>query len=279
MELHPQTYWLTYLKLVGVCAALLLAQLPLQSSEFNKGIGFISSKLGKVVITDSAGQTIHPELHQSFEPDACTLSTDTESSIFIALSNGIAIGLGPSSKVTINRFEQVPFSAERESRKFEPSRSRLKITLIQGTLSCDYEHLSALSEATILSEAGKLHLHKGQFTFAIKEDSFHAVAFLGNATFYYPTTSVREFLATNQVLTVPFGSSEQGDAQFTETTESIAESWKRQALATQNARKRIYFQAAAENDTIATGNIIVSPQFYKQTPARPYSFQPKHQSK
>ena len=266
--MHSISQWaVNWVRGLMVATALVLSQQTMLIAKVEPaGIAIISSRNGDVRIDSQK-----PKLHTQVELTGKTLQTGTDSSLFIVLSNGVAISLGSNTELTVEHYTQTPFSRKKQSQQYEPSKSHLKLKLTKGSLCCAFGHLSPLSEARVETPNGELRIHKGNSMLRVDAAQTEIHAFSGSATFYYPHQKGRTFIANSQSVVIDSGSATTGKPASTQHIEQLDQIWHQIAEATDYARTRIFFQGS--DRTAAANPILVLPDDFHSSPsARPYHF-------
>ena len=267
--MHNISQWAVNL-VRGLMAATALVVMSQQAAHASTstldGIGVVTSRSGEVHI---AGQK--PKLHEQLTLSGATLQTGAKSSLFLVLSNGVAISLGPNTELKIEHYTQKPFSKKKESQQYEPSESQLKINLLKGSLCCAFEHLSPISEARIKTPNGELRIHNGNSILLTDTKQTQINMFSGTATFYSPSANGRIFISDSQSIVLDSNSASNGKPASTEAIETIDKVWHNMAEATDYARTRIVFREAASGE-VATPVFVLPENFHENATARPYHF-------
>lgn len=255
-----------------LAAAACLAWMPdTHAREMLGGIAVATSERGNIRITDSGGNSTRLSLHETLQINGSTIKTEKGAHLFLALSNGTAIGVGENTEIIVELFEQRPYPPEKESLKHEPSVSELSIRLITGTIAVASKNLSPLSHLRILLSTGELRIHSTKCVVRDDELGVHLATYDANLTYYYPDADKREFLVELQSIRISKQSAALGRIAEITDMASLPAEWKTMAEATQHASERVFFKSggsAAQPKPV----LVVSPDYFKQAPARPYEF-------
>ncbi len=254
----------------GLTAATVLVviqhQAAIAANSSPDGIAVVTSRSGEAFIT---GQK--PKLHQQLTLSGTTLQTGTDSTLFLVLSNGVAISLGPNTELSIERYTQEPFPPKKESQQYEPSESDLQLNLSKGSLCFAFEHLSPVSQARIQTPNGELRIHSGNSILVVDQNQTEINMFSGTATFYYPNSSGRAFISDSQSIVINSASAALAKPAASKAIEEVDKHWHKIAEATDYARTRILFKGS-QNGTSATPTFVLPEDFHETPSPRPYHF-------
>lgn len=252
---------------LGLFAVLSVAQ----AQNMPEGVAVVTGVLQPVDWSRPEAGSVHPKLNDTTRIQGRSLRTGKGAHLFLALSNGLAIGIGENSELDVDVYQQTPFSERRESLDYEPSVSQLSLRLKHGVLAVATNRLSPLSQARIALPSGQVRIHSGVALFSAGDTGMHLTALEGTLTYYYPEGAHREFLAAPQSIRLTEQSARQNRIAATPTIEDMPDEWKHLAQATRHASRRVFFQAAEEGAAPRPVR-IVSPEYFKQVPVRPYEF-------
>jgi hypothetical protein len=255
-----------------IAAVVLFAGLAaVQAGEMIEGIAVVTSEQGAIQITDKDGRSSSPDLHEPLILNGSRIQTGKGAYLFLALSNGVSIGIGGSSEVAFEAYLQQPFTAKKESILHEPSVSELSIRITTGTLAIVSNQLSPVSQARIYLPTGEIRIHSATCVLQNNDLGTRITACDGTLTYYYPDKTKREFIVEPQSIRISEHSA--GLGQTTESTmiTSLPEDCRQLAAATQHASTRVFFKASASGGP-PQPVLIVSPDYFKQPSARPYEF-------
>jgi len=227
---------------------------PAQAQAMTDGIAVVTSEQGAIQITDENGHSFSPNLHQTLLLNGSRIQTGEGAHLFMALSNGVGVGIKGNSEVVFESYQQRPFSAKQQSIRHEPSKSELSLQITQGTIALAGNRLSPISEQRNDLET--------VVTACDKESTF---------TYYSPNKTTREFFVGPERLRL-----NEANGQIVLKTESMTpatlpEECQQLAAATQQASQRVFFKATAPGET-PQPVLIVSPDYFEQPAARPYQF-------
>jgi hypothetical protein len=246
---------------------------PAQAQAMTDGIAVVTSEQGAIQITDENGHNFSPNLHQTLLLNGSRIQTGEGAHLFMALSNGVGVGIKGNSEVVFESYQQRPFSAKQQSIRHEPSKSELSLQITQGTIALAGNRLSPISELLVDLPSGTIRIHSANcvvqrndletvVTACDKESTF---------TYYSPNKTTREFFVGPERLRL-----NEANGQVVLKTESMTpatlpEECQQLAAATQQASQRVFFKATAPGET-PQPVLIVSPDYFEQPAARPYQF-------
>ncbi|MGB0289770.1 MAG: hypothetical protein ACPGH0_01015 [Opitutales bacterium] len=254
-----------YLLLALAATGVLCAQ------DMQPGFGFVTSIRGSVEVRNPEGKKLTLGLHESHSFDGLTLKTKKDGTLFLVLSNGVAIALAENTHIEIQTFRQIPFGPKSHSLKYEPTISDLQIHLIKGTMGLSCDHISPLSNLKIAMNSGYLRVHSTTSVLSINPLGMNISAYEGTLTFYYPDGKEREFIAHPQSVRISEQSAARGIVSESSTVDEKKVIARRLADAVSYARKRVIYRGVhgqAEPQAL----LLVSDDYLEQEPARPYSF-------
>jgi hypothetical protein len=273
MRIPSQSHWkiLCYF----IVAGCFLAGGPsanASAEEMADGLAFVTSMQGAVSIETADEHAIDLKFHDTLLLNNSTLRTGKDAHLFLALSNGMAIGLEENSELRVETFAQKPFTERKESLTHEPSTSTLSIQLNSGKLAIVSNNLSPLSQARVTLANGELRIHAA--TCVIQSDTLlgeHITACQGNLTYYYPISKKREFIANSQSVRISPQSAKLGKTTENVSLDTLPEHIDRFAQATQHASKRVFFKAGSDGQ-LPEPILIAEPTYFDQSAQRPYEF-------
>jgi len=240
-------------------------------ADMAEGIAVTTGIQGSIQIEDAESRTTQPKLHDTIILNACTVKTGKNAHLFLALSNGMGVGIGENSTVQFETFIQKPFTKKREGLSNEPSTSTLSIRLFNGDLAIVSNNLSPLSEARVFLPHGELQIHAATCIVQYNQMGAQISAYGGLLTYNYPDLKHRELIVTPQSIRISPQSAVLGQVTESMTLSSLPKAIKRFAQATQHASKRILFKAGDNGDP-PRPVLIASPAYFDQPVDRPYKF-------
>lgn len=270
MPIKTQSCWNTLCCLVSG-ASFLGGAFVSHAEEMAEGIAFATSIQGSVQIEDAESYSTQPKLHDTLTLNACTVETGKNAHIFLALSNGMGIGIGEKSAVLFESFVQKPFTNKRERLSNEPSRSILSIRLINGDLAVVSNNLSPLSEAHVFLPTGELQIHSAACIIQYNNMGAQISAYSGLLTYKYPDPKQRELIINPQSIRISPQSAVLGEVTENMTLSSLPKAIEQFAQATQHASTRVFFKAG-HNGHPPRPVLIASPTHLNQAVKRPYEF-------
>ena len=263
-----------YYYLLFIAFTLWNVKIACANTDWKYGSAFITSQIGTLNCKDYNGSKISIKQHDFIVIEGTEINTEKDSQLYLALTNGLAIGIGPQSKVHCNTYKQQPYKVERQGTKYEPSTSVLKVAIEFGTIALSCPHLSALSEMRLILPTGELRLHRGTCVIQCTPSTTNITAYDGMLTFYYPNGSEREFIAEPMSVRISPQSAKLGRIAEDETDEVLEDNLLKLAQATEYAKKRVIFKVSNVGDIpqIPQPTLVVPKSYYLQPSARPYEF-------
>lgn len=265
-----QSAWKTLCCLIAA-GSFLAGSLSSDAQDMAEGISFVTSQKGSVHLIDAASQSIETTLHDTLALNGATIETEKDAHIFLALSNGMGVGIEQDSEIQFETFIQRPYPSDKERLSYEPSVSILSIRLIRGSLAVTTNQLSPLSKARIHLSTGELRLHTTTCIIRNDERGDHITACEGTITHYYLNGNEREFIVKPQSISISPQSAKLGKVTQSEMLTTLPESIVSLATATKQASKRVLFKAG-QNGGPPYPVLIASPDYFEQTASRPYEF-------
>ena len=272
--LHYSPNKKSYYWLLTLVITLWSVRIASANSDWKNGSAFVTSQIGTLNYKDFNGAEISVHQHDFIEIGGATINTEKDSQLYLALTNGLAIGIGPQSKVQCITYKQQPYKIERQGTKYEPSTSILKIALESGTIALSCRHLSPLTEMRLILPIGELRLHRGTCVIRYTPSATNITAYEGMLTFYYPNGSEREFIAEPMSVRITPQSAKLGRIAEDETDEILEDNLLKLAQATEYAKNRVLFRVSNQGDVpqIPQPTLVIHNSYYQQPSARPYEF-------
>jgi hypothetical protein len=249
----------------GLCAA--------QAAEMRDGIAVITSQKGAIQITDANGRSFSPDLHETVRLSRSTIETAEGAHLFMALSNGVGVGIYESSEVLVESYQQRPFSAKQQSIRHEPSKSELSLRITQGAIALAGNRLSPISQLRVKLPNGAIRVHSASCVVQCNDLETMVTACHKESTFtYYSSTeTTQEFVVGPERLRLNEVNGQTVLKTESITTASQDEACQQLAAASELASQRVFFKATAEGEA-PHPVLIVSPDYFEQPAARPYQF-------
>ena len=124
-----------YYYLLFIAFTLWNVKIACANTDWKYGSAFITSQIGTLNCKDYNGSKISIKQHDFIVIEGTEINTEKDSQLYLALTNGLAIGIGPQSKVYCNTYKQQPYKVERQGTKYEPSTSVLNPKILFSFLS------------------------------------------------------------------------------------------------------------------------------------------------
>lgn len=240
--------------------------------EMAEGSAIITSCSGTARLTDESGEQKLALSQDILIPEGLAFTTTDDSRLFFTFSNGVAVGMDHDTQITCLQYSQRPFDAEDQALGLEPSISRLRLRLDSGQIAIASNRLSPLSDLRVVLPNGEIRLHKGTCLIRLGKTGIHITAFEGNLTYYYPDQKTREFVSAPSGIRISDQSIVNQDVAENFTAADFNEVEEQICKATRHASRRVTFQPNQDTDAPPIPLMIVRPDYFQQTPARPYQF-------
>jgi hypothetical protein len=270
MYIESKPCWKTLCCLVAA-GSFLGGVVESNAEDMAEGIAVATSIKGSVQIEDAESHSTQPKLHDTLILNACTVETGKNAHIFLALSNGMGIGIGENSAVRFETFIQKPFTEKSERLSYEPSKSILSVRLINGDLAVVSNNLSPLSEARVFLPTGELQIHSATCIIQYNDMGAQITAYSGLLTYKYPDRKQRELIINPQSIRISPQSAMLGEVTESTTLSSLPQAIELFSQATQHASERVFFKAG-KNGHPPRPVLIASPGHLDQPVSRPYEF-------
>lgn len=272
--LHHSPNKKSYYWLLTLVITLWGVRIASANTHWKNGSAFVTSQIGTLNYKDFNGAKISIQQHDFIDIGGATINTEKDSQLYLALTNGLAIGIGPQSKAQCITYKQQPYNIERQGTKYEPSTSILKIALESGTIALSCRHLSPSTEMRLILPIGELRLHRGTCVIRCTPSATNITAYEGMLTFYYPNGSEREFIAEPMSVRITPQSAKLGRIAEDETDEILEDNLLKLAQATEYAKNRVIFRVSNQGDApqIPQPTLVIHNSYYQQPSARPYEF-------
>ncbi|WP_309398647.1 hypothetical protein [Cerasicoccus maritimus] len=118
------------------------------------------------------------EIAKGFEPTGVEITTNADGFAALVFSNGVAVYVSANTRLRVDRYDQMPFESRPDDFEFEPSRSDLKLTLIQGQIALTQRDPNPSSLLKVSLEDGVEASLKAQAAVLIHEGVEKEVAIL-----------------------------------------------------------------------------------------------------
>ena len=247
----------------GLCTA--------QAVEMADGIAVVTTAQGSIQISAAQGQNFKPDLHQSLVLSGATIESGDAGQLFMALSNGVGIGIHDGSELLVERYQQRPFNAKQQSIRHEPSTSQLTLRLQHGMIALASNQLSPVSRLRIELPHGAVRIHAGTCVLQCNEGEIQITASDSHSRFTYfaPDSSKGEFVVGPERLRVRATDNAIVVKIESITSASLPADCALLAAATRLASQRVFFKASGAAPQPVR---IVAQDYWQQAAARPYEF-------
>lgn len=234
--------------------------------------GLITSLKGSIIITDDSGKKLSFKSRESISPSGTSWSTSEKTKGFLSLSNGVAIGIDASTKISILDYQQKPYDDKKQGFEFEPSASILKLRFESGKIAIASNQLSPLSELRIHLPIGSLRIHKGTSVISYDNTGLHLLVVDGNLTYYYTDGKTREFVTQGNRVSISKVSVKRQQLAELQELARVDPHTLRLATATQYSSRRVLYKANKATGHPPEPVMVVRPEYFEQPEMRPYQF-------
>lgn len=242
--------------------------------KLEDGLAIVTSREGDVRFNYPDGRSRQAELHAVEQLTGLDILTEKEEYLFLALSNGAALGIYENSDVQFESYLQQPFKAGAESKELEPTRSKLVLGLKNGSLTFSAETLSPLSEIVIQLPVGQVRMHKASGRVLYDHTGAHITILSGIVTFHYPESEAKDFINGPNRVRISEQSAKR--AEIAESvdygTDSARELTEELVRATSHSRERVLFRTVSTAPAIPQPVLIAKPETLDQASPRPYRY-------
>ncbi len=256
-----------------ISAAHSLAGASLQNG-LPDGIALVTSRQGSVTLSAPDGRIREPELHAVEVLSGVKVTSGSAGSIFFSLSNGVGLGLHGEAQLRFESYQQDPVPAGRESIDYEPTRSRLVVQLLQGTLLFSAEHISPLSEVVIKLPHGQIQIHRASGKVLLNDSDAQISILSGIVAYDYPNTEVQTFINGPNQVRISAQSAREG--RFAESqqigTDPSSEDVRQLVRAARHARERVIFKVSATDPSRLQPVLVAKPAALQKPTPRPYRY-------
>ena len=232
------------------------------------GLAVVTGRAGDVTLSSPDTGDLRPELHGEYTLNATTVRTGPDAHLFLALSNGMGLGVGADTELTVEAFRQEPFPEERAGWELEPSRSVLTLRLREGRMAVASQKLSPLSKVRVRLPVGTARVHDTTGVLEIDDTGTHVTAYSGTLTFLYGDADDREFIAEPQSIRITRQSAALGRVAELTSLDALPEASALLARATRHSSRRVFFRSGRPPRPV----LVVRPEYHASPPARPYVF-------
>jgi len=238
------------------------------------GLAVITSRTRGVRIASPDTAARAPELHAVATLSELELTSGNGDSIFFALSNGIGLGVAENSQLRFKHYQQQPFSAGKESLDYEPSRSKLELQLLQGSLVFSAPQLSPLSEIVIQLPQGQVRIQRASGQVHYDEHGAHISIVSGIVTYAYPGKAEDAFIHAPNRVHISEQSALAGriEASETITDDDAGRRLRKWVDAARHASQRVVFRVTGEQPAIPQPALVAQPGAWQQPSPRPYRY-------
>ncbi len=228
---------------VGLVSLLLAGTAWGQSDREYSGLAGVVSYGGRVMISDLQGDGRLARHHSTFHLQNSTITTDANSFLTLALSNGATLHLRPNTSIEVRTYKHGPFDASEDDWQYEPSRSALEMSLLEGQMLVVSETLRPSSVFSVRTELGTVVFGQGRYSLSTALGAFQLSTVEGSAAFTPVNRAVPREIAPGRTAEI-IGTYVGRDSLDIEPLDP--ESFDAHMLAqTAEARRRVYFSTPA----------------------------------
>lgn len=238
----------------------------------NPGIAAVTSHRGEIQHHNQEGKHQKVQTRSILTIDQTFFGTEEQGALFLSLSNGVGLGLGESTHIWIDRYQQQMINPKNESLSFEASISKLQARIEVGTLVVAFNHLSPLSQAEFKLPLGRVRIYSGRIFLEVKSDTSCKIsAYQGTATFYFEDTEERAFISAGTGIEITTESAKNLKIDSSISIEPNPEDWPLLVKATDYSRQRVAYRFNPDGHQPMQIWILPDEQFGEPSP-RPYEF-------
>lgn len=245
----------------------------LHAYEMQNGLAIVTSRKGKVELSENGKTPANASLHQVMELSSLKIVTDPNERIFLALSNGTALGIDENTELVIESFKQRPFPRAKESYDYEASNSELVLSLERGCLAVSANYLSPLSKINLRLPKGEVRLHSSSCHVKYDRNGVSLSVAEGNATYHYPDHEKREFILKGEFVRISDQSALRSERTELSDINTSLDAWSKKMLeATNHASRRVVFKVSDGSVAIPEPVLVAKPDALSQPSQRPYQY-------
>jgi len=237
------------------------------------GLATITSLQGspKLQIAENRAKAL--SLHETASLNQSRLLTGESDQLICLLSNNIALGLSEDSVLEVASFQQNAIKANALSLTREPSTSQLKMRLHSGSMVLSAQQMSPLSRLIIELPVGQVQLLSSCSVLTVTDQVAELTVHQGAVTYRAPDGGQRQYLTAPVKVTIRSDRDTTQALRYADSPEldALQLDW---VHAVQHAHSRVLFT----NESLERSSppqLAVSPDYYQQAPARPYTFRPE----
>lgn len=258
---------------ISLCIALQLTGQTL-TEKFEDGLSIVTTCKGTIDLLRPDGSRQALE-HLSVQTLSGTeLKLDAGEHLFLSLSNGIALCIEENSHLRFETYLQLPFRADKESSEYEPSRSRLTLSLKKGSICFSSDSLSPVSEFIIKLPAGDIKILKASGRLQHDEINTQLSILSGIAAYSKRGREKATFLNAPYQAAISRVSAELGTATLIPHAEdnALAAATRRMVDATHRARERVLYKITTAESDIPEPILVARPEDLLKPSPRPYTY-------
>ncbi|HKK18023.1 MAG TPA: hypothetical protein VJ952_05005 [Opitutales bacterium] len=240
------------------------------------GLALVTTAKGGVIFRSPDGTEREAELHAVETLSGMEVGSGEDEQLFLALSNGSAIGIHENSQLRFVSYRQRPFPPEKESLDYEPSLSTLVIRLSTGSLSFSADQISPLSRVLIqLPGLGRIRIHEASGRVSFDERGAEIAITSGIVGYTGPGMDEEEFINSPHAVRISRSATEPGRISMVnlngrypskELTELLVE-------ATHRAKNRVVFKVPVGDEASIPRPVLVArPEALLKPTPRPYTY-------
>ena len=244
------------------------------SEKFEDGLSLVTTYKGAIDLVRPDGSKQPIAQHAVHTLSGTELKLDAGEHLFLSLSNGIALCIEENSHVRFETYRQLPFGPDKESSKYEPSQSRLFLSLEKGSVCFSSDFISPVSEFIIRLPGGDVKILKASGRLQHDEIGTQLSILSGIAAYYKKGSEKGTFLNAPYQAGISRVSAELSTPTkipHANHSASVA-STMRLVEATHRARERVLYKVPTQEFSIPVPILVARPEDLLKPSPRPYTY-------
>lgn len=256
-----------------LCAALQLHGQVL-AEKFKDGLSFVTTCKGTIDLFKPDGSIQVIETRSTHTLSGAELKLDKDEYVFLALSNGTGLCIEENSHVRFETYLQLPFGPEKESLDYEPSQSRLYLSLIKGSICFSSDSISPVSEFVIRLPGGDVKILKASGRLQHDEIGTRLSVLSGIAAYLKKGSAKASFVNAPYQAVINRVSAELETATRIPDADNdpLAANTRRMVAATHRARERVLYKIPTQAPALPEPILVARPEDLLKPSPRPYTY-------